>query len=524
LLRGTVGGCTKGGSHEERELRVTVIDFAERGPTRDLFKLKMSPNYASIMPQAVAVWCEQLGHDVRYVCYTGFEDITALADETDLLIIGAFTLSAYTAYAVSAIYRSKGAITVLGGPHARCYPEHAVLHFDYVLGFTTKSEVAEVLGEAAPHRPVGRWLSAHRQPHSIPSLRERWKYVAPTLAKAGPIKLVPMIGSFGCPYSCSFCIDATVPYQPLDFDELAADLRFVATKIKNPILGWHDPNFGVRFNDYLGVMEEAAPPGTMRSVAEMSLSLLTDDNLDRLKKNGFVGMLPGIESWYDYGNKSKTTRVSGEEKVAQVADQVNRVLDRIPFVQANFISGLDCDAGTEPFELTKKFIDLTPGAYPAFSLFTCYGRASPLNLELQRAGRVNAMAFHFLDSNHGMNIIPANYSWPEFYDLVADVTKHALGARGVWRRFAANRGVTARLFNFFRGATTGRPKYQANMAEMLRTDHGMRAYFEGETHVLPAFFEARIRGDLGPLWDALPSGALDHDPNAYANSEMAAVA
>ena len=33
-----------------------------------------------------------------------------------------------------------------------------------------------------------------------------------------------MIGSFGCPYSCSFCIDATVPYQPLDYDELKADL------------------------------------------------------------------------------------------------------------------------------------------------------------------------------------------------------------------------------------------------------------------------------------------------------------
>ena len=67
-------------------------------------------------------------------------------------------------------------------------------------------------------------------------------------------------------------------------------------------------------------------------------------------------------------------------------------------MQTNFIFGLDCDSGDEPFELTKSFIDLTPGVYPAFSLFTCYGRASPLNLDLQRAGRVNAMAFHFLDS------------------------------------------------------------------------------------------------------------------------------
>ncbi len=505
-------------------MRVTIIDFAERGPTRDLFKRKMSPSFASVMPQAVAVWCEELGHDVRYLAYSGYEDLAGLAEETDVLIVGAFTLSAFTAYAVSHIYRAKGAITVLGGPHARCYPEDAARHFDYVLGLTGKPEIAEILAEAAPHRPFGRCVTAARQPSEIPGLRQRWKFVEPTLAKAGPIKIVPMIGSFGCPYSCSFCIDATIPYQPLDFAALQDDLKFLAARVKKPLIGWHDPNFGVRFNDYLGAMEEAVRPGSVRSIAEMSLSLLGESNLDRLKKNGFVGMLPGIESWFDYGNKSKTSRVSGMAKMRQVADQVNCVLDRIPFVQTNFISGLDCDSGTEPFELTKSFVDLTPGAYPAFSLFTCYGRASPLNLELQRAGRVNAMPFHFLDSNHGMNIRPLNYDWADFYDLVADVTRHALGRRGIWRRFRANEGVTARLFNLFRGATTGRPKYQAAMAHRLRTDPQMRAFFDGETAVIPAFFEARVRADLGPLWAALPPGALDHDPNAYRNGEVAAAA
>ena len=185
-------------------MRVTVIDLAERGPTRDPFKRRMSPSFASIMPQAVAAWSEELGHDVRYLCYTGYEDLAALAADTDFLFLGGFTLSAFTAYAISRIYRDCGAITVLGGPHARCYPEDAVRHFDYVLGLTGKDQVAEVLGEVAAHRPVGRRISAPVQPRAIPSLRQRWKYVEPTLAKAGPIKIVPMIGSFGCPYSCSF--------------------------------------------------------------------------------------------------------------------------------------------------------------------------------------------------------------------------------------------------------------------------------------------------------------------------------
>ena len=505
-------------------MRVTVIDLAERGPTRDLFKLKMSPSFASIMPQATAVWCEELGHDVRYLCYSGCENLTVLADDTDFLIVGGFTLSAFTAYAVSHIYRAKGALTALGGPHARCYPEDAARHFDYVLGLTGRDQIAEILGEAVPHRPIGRCLGAVVQPRQIPSLRQRWKFVEPTLRKAGPIKIVPMIGSFGCPYSCSFCIDAVIPYQPLDLDQLRDDLRFLAARISKPLVGWHDPNFGVRFKDFLGAIEEAVPPGSMRHIAEMSLSLLTDDNLVRLERNGFVGMLPGIESWYDYGNKSKATRTTGAEKVEQVADHVNRILGHIPFVQTNFIFGLDCDSGDEPFVLTRRFLDLTPGAYPAFSLFTCYGRASPLNLELQRAGRVNAMAFHFLDSNHGMNIRPAHYQWPDFYDRVADVTRHALGARGIWRRLAANRLGVVGLFNLFRGVTTGRPQYQAAMARRLRTDSEVRAYYEGETNRTPEFFRARIRRDLGSLWDALPEGALEHDPYAYLNSEMAAVA
>jgi hypothetical protein len=505
-------------------IKVTIIDLVERKPATDLFNRKMNPSFASVMPQVIAVWCEELGHQVRYICYTGQEDLVAPAGDTDLLIVGGFTRAAFTAYALSNIYRAKGAVTALGGPHARCYPEDAAKYFDYVFGFTGKEQIAEMLREAAPHRPRGRELAAPIQPSSIPSLRQRWKFVESALANGGPIKIVPMIGSFGCPYTCSFCIDANVPYQPLDFAELRDDLAFLATKVKNPLVGWHDPNFGVRFDDYMNAIESAVPKGTIRHIAEMSLSLLGDDNLVRLKANSFVGMLPGIESWYQFGYKSKTTRVSGEDKVRQIADHVNRLVDHIPFVQTNFILGLDCDEGEEPFELTKKFIDWTPGAYPAFSLFTCYGRASPLNLELQRAGRVNAIPFHFLDSNHGMNIRPLHYDWADFYDHVAGITQHAQGARGVWRRLKANGPGWAGVFNFLRGATAGRSGYDAELARLLHTDHQLRAFMNGETRDLPEFFRFHARKDLGAFWDALPEGALMHDPYAYMNGELAAVA
>src|SRR3546814_4914130 len=90
---------------------------------------------ASCMPQAVAMGCGALVNEVRYLCYPGVDDLAAeLSQDTDVLFIGAFTRSAQTAYALSNLGRRGGAVTVLGGPHARCYPQDAAKYFDYVLG------------------------------------------------------------------------------------------------------------------------------------------------------------------------------------------------------------------------------------------------------------------------------------------------------------------------------------------------------------------------------------------------------
>src|SRR3546814_9238087 len=122
-----------------RKLRITVIDLVTKGPTSRLYNRVMNANLASIMPQAVAVWCEELGHEVRYLCYTGVEDLAAeLSQDTDVLFIAAFTRSAQTAYALSTLCRRGGAVPVLGGPHARCYPQDAARYFASVLGFTAQ--------------------------------------------------------------------------------------------------------------------------------------------------------------------------------------------------------------------------------------------------------------------------------------------------------------------------------------------------------------------------------------------------
>lgn len=507
-----------------RKLRIGIIDLVSKGPTRAMFARVMNANFAAIMPQVIAVWCEQQGHEVTTVCYTGFENLVdELPDNVDLVFIGAFTEAGQLAYALSNLFRSKGAVTAIGGPHARCYPQDAAKYFDYVLGFTDKQVICDVLEDCSRHRPIGNRMTAHQQPAALPGVRERWKFIEPTLKKAKFIKMVPMIASLGCPYTCSFCIDSVIQYQPLDCDVIKEDLRFLLKKFKRPLVGWHDPNFGVRFNQIMGAIEEAVPADSIDFIAESSLSLLSESHLRRLKRNGFKALLPGIESWYDLGDKSKTGKIKGMEKVRQVSDHVNMILSYMPYIQTNFVLGLDVDEGPEPFELTKRFVDLSPGAFPGYSLLSAFGQAAPLNLEYQRANRVLPFPFQFLNNNQAMNVKPKNYSWPEFYGHVVDLVKYTYSWSSILKRGKANKGMIPRWMNVVRAVSSegfGRIKYHGEVRRRLETDRPFRRYFEQETTELPQFYMDLARRDLGPLWEWLPDGAMEHDPNAYLKSAI----
>ena len=486
----------------------------------------MHANLASIMPQVVATWCEQAGHEVTLICYTGQEDLRReLPKRVDLIFISAFTQAALLAYAVSNYFRSQGVVTVLGGPHARCYPDDAVQYFDYVLGFTHQATIAEVLADCRPQRPVGRHLSAGRQPAQLPGVQERWKFIAPTLKKAPVLQMVPMIGSVGCPYTCPFCIDATVDYQPLSVDTIKDDLRFLLTKFKRPVVAWHDPNFGVRFGETMDAIAAAAPLKSFRFMAESSLSILTEDHLKVLNDHGFEALLPGIESWYELGNKSRTSRLAGAAKVARIAEHVNLMFKYVPYVQTNFVLGLDSDAGDEPFELTKRFVDLAPAAFPGYSLLSAFGEAAPLNLEYQQANRVLPFPFHFLNNNLAMNVKPQNYDWVAFYDKVIDLTAYSFSAKAIYRRHVASPIRAAKWMNTMRAVSSegfGRLRFYRQVRQQLVSDRAFRQYFEGESLVLPEFYHKIIQKDLGQWWPWLPAGAIAHNPNAYWQKTKAA--
>ncbi|MEN8161089.1 MAG: radical SAM protein [Myxococcota bacterium] len=489
-------------------VRIGVIDLIARRPVASAYTRLVYPSFASIMPQAVAAWAEALGHEVRYLSYTGREDLDAFGEDVDLVFISAFTQAAYLAYALSNRLRGAGVVTALGGPHARAYAEDARLHFDYVLGLTDEVLVRDLLTDFAPQRERGLVLGAERPPTELPGVRERWRFIEGTVAKGLVFCGVPILGSVGCPYHCSFCIDSQFDYRPLAHDRIKEDLTFLRTVQRRPLVIWHDPNFGVRFDETIGLIESVARPGSMRFVAESSLSLLNETRLAALGRNGFLGLIVGIESWFGFNDKTRQGRRSGFEKVEAVAERVNGIARHIPYVQTNFVWGLDGDEGALPFELNRRFVDLAPAAFPSHSVFTAYGNATPLGVELAGADRVLPVPFQLLDTAGLHNVTLRHYTAADFYGKLADVVGYSYSTRATVRRLRANAHPFASLPRWMNAVRSIESKrragYYRELERRFATDRELQAFAARGTERAPQLFRRTVRQELGRYYAWLP--------------------
>ncbi len=522
---------TNGSRTGRRRVRVGVVDLIARKAMRSPYARMMNANYVSIMPQAIAAWAEELGCEVQYDTYTGFEDLRrTLPHDIDILFLSAFTPAAYLAYSISNLYRRRGVVTVLGGPHARAYATDARRHFDYVAGFADKALIRELLHHGEPQPRGGVLVSAARQPRELPGVRQRWRFARQALAKSRVIAAVPMLGSLGCPYDCSFCVDATVDYQTLPYEQIREDLVFLTQQLERPVVGWHDPNFGVRFDEYMAAIDAAVRPGAIRFVAESSLSLLTEPHVKALAARGFQGIIVGIESWFGFGAKARQRANVGMAKADAIGRHVDLVTRYIPHVQTNFVWGLDDDVGAEPFELTRRFMELAPAAFPVHSLFTAFGDSAPLGTELAREGRVLDVPYHCQDTSIIHNVGLKNYAAADFYGLLADMAHECYSPTAMLKRFRRNPHAWAsgsRWMGLVRAMSSAwRGPHYAKLRDLFATDPEFMAFASGEASAPRSFFRAAVAAELGPFfYEQLPRevvASLEAEwPQGYKASEPA---
>ena len=475
-----------------------LVDTANEH-TASAFARYLRRQYYSIMPQAVAVWCRELGRRVSYATYYGqASPDRLLPDDLDVVFIAAYTQSAALAYVLAKLFREKGALTVLGGPHAKAFPETCLRHVDLVVKECDKTLIADILsGQFDPPAVI----SSGRGPTGLPSVEERMPEIAATAFPAGRpsrVSMIALLSSLGCPYSCDFCTDWNTRYVVMPPDQLAADLRFVADRFPQVLVAFHDPNFAVRFDETMAVLESVPKGRRNRYVMESSLSILKASRLKELKETNCYFVAPGVESWDDYSNKAGTSGKHGRQKLEQVVDHFRCLKEVVPGLQANFLFGTDLDRGREPVELTIEFMRRLPYVWPGVNIPTPFG-GTPLFDRYLAEGRIlKAFPIELYFAPYLATTLK-HYEPLEYYSLMIEIYE----------------AMTSRTMLARRLATSGRPAIgfahvlrtwamRQELAEMrviraqLASDATFRAFHEGRNQVLPEFYHRRYEQRLGP--------------------------
>ena len=476
-----------------------LIDEAPSGRLVDrAYRAVFRKQYASIMPQAVAVWCRQMGHDVTYATYHGQQDpVRLLPDDLDVLFLATYTQASALAYALARLYRRRKTLTVIGGPHARSFPRDCLRFFDLVVGRCDRALVAEIL--AGTYDP-GSVVSTDRSLTDVPGVEERMpelRIASFVRGRPVPSSVVQMLASVGCPYRCDFCVDWDTPYVTLPRERIEADLRYLSTHLPGVMTNYLDPNFAVRFDEMMSIMETVPAEARTPYIMESSLSVLKGARLQRLRATNCIYIASGVESWADYSAKAGVGRSTGTSKLATVVEHFEE-LHRYGFaLQANFILGTDADRGDEPMALTREFIDRLPYVWPIVNVPIPFG-GTPLFDACLAADRVlRTMPFSFYYTPFLVTTLE-HYTAADYCHAMTRIYALLTSSTMLARRLTTRATWGIRVLHALR--TAGMRQDLAafrRFGAMLETDDGFRAFHDGERAPLPEFYHRTYEQRLG---------------------------
>ncbi len=420
-----------------------------------------------------------------------------LPNDLDVVFISAFTQASALAYALAKLFRKEKTRTIIGGPHAKSFPKDCLRFFDLVVKDCDKVLIEDILKNRFDPPMI---VSSDRPLLDVPTVEER----LPEISKAAFVRGRPgltscasLLSSVGCPYLCDFCTDWNKDYIPLSLERLEADLKFLAENFPEVMVMYHDPNFAVRFDEIMQVLESLPKKGRNRYLMESSLSILKPSRLHRLRETNCAYIAPGIESWLDYSSKAGTGAKTGREKLEQVVSHFKLLREFVVDSQANFIFGVDVDKGREPAELTKDFIRSLPNVWSTVHIPMPFGE-TPLFENLMAEGRVlTAMPFSFYYQPYVVTVMK-NYSPVEFYEHLIDMYSLIGDKVTLAKRFLSESPVALKVVYMVRTFYLRQDlKEMRRIRDMLKTNSEFRKFHEGRSNRLPEFYQKVLQNKLG---------------------------
>lgn len=454
--------------------------------------------YVSIMPQVISVWCTQLGCEVYYDTYYGQSDPLALVPEDlDVVFISAYTRNSPLAYALAKLFKARGCVTVIGGPHAKAFPQDCQRFFDIVVKGCNRGTVADIICGVYP---PGSVIDDVPQIAEFPGVEERYPYIRKAAFsghKPSWLTVVPLLSSIGCPYTCDFCVDWNSKYVHAPADQLIEDLRFISTRLPKAVVVFHDPNFAVKFDTTMKALESISPDRRSRYAMESSLSVLKSHRLARLGETNCVYIIAGVESWQSYSDKSGVGGCTAGAKLAEVVRKLREIAEYVDGVQANMIFGTDNDVGDEPAELTIELMHRLPEIWPTLNVPMPYG-GTPLAEYLRRNGRVLGKIPFLFYRNPYLVFRPKNYDAVAYYRQWVKMRQALVSASLLGARLSSRAPFWIRLGYAMR-TLLGRSELKAASYQLslLTDDRDFGAFHSGKSSAVPGWYHHMFESILG---------------------------
>jgi radical SAM superfamily enzyme YgiQ (UPF0313 family) len=368
----------------------------------------------------------------------GIQSLIISDMQYDVVGITCVTSSAPRAYELSALFRKKGSIVVLGGAHPTLNPLEAAQHADIVVAGYAETVWPEILLCIKSGQPFKKF---YKNEKGLPL-----KTVLPArylLPKRKYLGVPTVIASRGCTNKCSFCSihhiwNNNPHHRPVH--EVINEIKVLKT---NKVL-FLDPNIIVT-REYAGELFKALIPLKIKWAGLSTIALAQDKTLfDLAVKSGCIGILTGFESWCQ-----ASIDQCGKDsfKVSSYKEVVNCFHDAGIRVLGCFVLGFDQDT-PETIQHTLDFIDEIGIDIPRFSIMTPFP-GTPLFEGLKKESRILTEDWSYYDTEHVV-YIPKNMTPAELQNRVGKIWNEAYSIKRIAGRIMQipqNRVLTA-FINF----------------------------------------------------------------------------
>jgi radical SAM superfamily enzyme YgiQ (UPF0313 family) len=348
--------------------------------------------YSLFPPLGLATLAAYLDRDDEVEIQDEHVETLRLDDEPDLVVIQVYITSAYRAYRLADLYRSRGAHVALGGLHVTSLPEEASRHADTIFLGPGEDTWPQFLSDFRCGRPARMYQSRTRSLEDVPPIRrdliKRRHYLVPN----------SIVVSRGCPHVCDFCYKDAFFEGGTSFYTQTVDAALAEI---DRLPGRHlyfldDHLFGNRrfasalFEGMRGMGRLWQAAGTVNAVLAPSL-------LEKAVESGLRSLFVGFET-LDEANLVEQRKYQNLRR--DYAAAVRRLHDLGVMINGSFVFGLDAD-DSSVFDRTVRWAVGQGIETATFHILTPYP-GTALYRRLAAQGRITSPNWDRYDTRHAV--------------------------------------------------------------------------------------------------------------------------